>query len=553
MHSVKLKKNMETLYRKYRPLDFDTVVGQDSIVTTLRNQIKEGSIAHAYLFSGTRGTGKTTIAKIFARAINCPNELNGNPCNECATCLQSIDGTNMNIVELDAASNSGVENIRRITEQLEYPPQNGEKYKVFIIDEAHALSGAAVQAFLKTLEEPPEYVVFILATTDPNKLPETILSRCQKYNFKRINIESTVGYLRKICDAENIDIDDDSLTFIAEKSDGSMRESISKLDRIRAYSRNDKFTKEKVLDILGIVDDDDFSTLANAINRTDIETAFKVLSTCLEKGKDISQFTNDFIWYLRNLLIAKDLSEPVETLNITKTNFDKLKKESESFAKDVLIYYIEELSRTSNLMKADENRRVILETAFIRLASPETNFLESAVMARLKKLEENRGQVTYVRMPDRVDSEGNKDNANDKASSANNKQDDEPENKKISEIKLSPATFEDANKVKENWMVIVSSIDWSKRVILSDSKLVPIGDKELEALEVQISNEMYNILFKNNSPIELEEKLSESAETVISKKITVRVVAEKDSKYSKDVLWKKEDVYAKIDADIEEE
>ena len=544
---------METLYRKYRPLDFDTVVGQDSIVTTLRNQIKEGSIAHAYLFSGTRGTGKTTIAKIFARAINCPNELNGNPCNECATCLQSIDGTNMNIVELDAASNSGVENIRRITEQLEYPPQNGEKYKVFIIDEAHALSGAAVQAFLKTLEEPPEYVVFILATTDPNKLPETILSRCQKYNFKRINIESTVGYLRKICDAENIDIDDDSLTFIAEKSDGSMRESISKLDRIRAYSRNDKFTKEKVLDILGIVDDDDFSTLANAINRTDIETAFKVLSTCLEKGKDISQFTNDFIWYLRNLLIAKDLSEPVETLNITKTNFDKLKKESESFAKDVLIYYIEELSRTSNLMKADENRRVILETAFIRLASPETNFLESAVMARLKKLEENRGQVTYVRMPDRVDSEGNKDNANDKASSANNKQDDEPENKKISEIKLSPATFEDANKVKENWMVIVSSIDWSKRVILSDSKLVPIGDKELEALEVQISNEMYNILFKNNSPIELEEKLSESAEKVINKKITVRVVAEKDSKYSKDVLWKKEDVYAKIDADIEEE
>ena len=544
---------METLYRKYRPLDFDTVVGQDSIVRTLRNQIKEGSIAHAYLFSGTRGTGKTTIAKIFARAINCPNELNGNPCNECATCLQSIDGTNMNIVELDAASNSGVDNIRRITEQLEYPPQNGEKYKVFIIDEAHALSPAAVQAFLKTLEEPPEYVVFILATTDPNKLPETILSRCQKYSFKRINIETTVAYLRKICDAENIDIDDDSLTFIAEKSDGSMRESISKLDRIRAYARNDKYTKEKVLDILGIVDDDDFSALANAINKTDIETAFKVLSSCLEKGKDISQFTNDFIWHLRNLLIAKDLTEPVETLNITKTNFDKLKKESELFAKDVLIYYIEELSRTSNLMKADENRRVILETTFIRLASPETNFLESAVMARLKKLEENRGQVAYVKMSDRMDVKGVSDNTDDIGASDNNNQNGSSENKKISEIKLSPATFEDANKVKENWMVIVSSIDLSKRVILADSKLVPIGEKELELLEVQISNEMYNILFKNNNPIELEEKLSESAGKVINKKIGIRIVAEKDSKYSKDVLWKKEDVYAKIDADIEEE
>ena len=543
---------METLYRKYRPLDFDTVVGQDSIVRTLRNQIKEGSIAHAYLFSGTRGTGKTTIAKIFARAINCPNELNGNPCNECATCLQSIDGTNMNIVELDAASNSGVDNIRRITEQLEYPPQNGEKYKVFIIDEAHALSPAAVQAFLKTLEEPPEYVVFILATTDPNKLPETILSRCQKYSFKRINIETTVAYLRKICDAENIDIDDDSLTFIAEKSDGSMRESISKLDRIRAYARNDKYTKEKVLDILGIVDDDDFSALANAINKTDIETAFKVLSSCLEKGKDISQFTNDFIWHLRNLLIAKDLTEPVETLNITKTNFDKLKKESESFAKDVLIYYIEELSRTSNLMKADENRRVILETTFIRLASPETNFLESAVMARLKKLEENRGQVAYVKMPNRTDDKNGSNNV-DNAGTNDNNQSENSENKKISEIKLSPATFEDANKVKENWMVIVSSIDLSKRVILADSKLVPIGEKELELLEVQISNEMYNILFKNNNPIELEEKLSESAGKVINKKIGIRIVAEKDSKYSKDVLWKKEDVYAKIDADIEEE
>lgn len=543
---------METLYRKYRPLDFDTVVGQDSIVRTLRNQIKEGSIAHAYLFSGTRGTGKTTIAKIFARAINCPNELNGNPCNECATCLQSIDGTNMNIVELDAASNSGVDNIRRITEQLEYPPQNGEKYKVFIIDEAHALSPAAVQAFLKTLEEPPEYVVFILATTDPNKLPETILSRCQKYSFKRINIETTVAYLRKICDAENIDIDDDSLTFIAEKSDGSMRESISKLDRIRAYARNDKYTKEKVLDILGIVDDDDFSALANAINKTDIETAFKVLSSCLEKGKDISQFTNDFIWHLRNLLIAKDLTEPVETLNITKTNFNKLKKESESFAKDVLIYYIEELSRTSNLMKADENRRVILETTFIRLASPETNFLESAVMARLKKLEENKGQIAYVRMPNRTDDKNGSNNV-DNAGTNDNNQSENSENKKISEIKLSPATFEDANKVKENWMVIVSSIDLSKRVILADSKLVPIGEKELELLEVQISNEMYNILFKNNNPIELEEKLSESAKKVINKKIGIRIVAEKDSKYSKDVLWKKEDVYAKIDADIEEE
>ncbi|MBP3201603.1 MAG: DNA polymerase III subunit gamma/tau [Lachnospiraceae bacterium] len=538
---------METLYRKYRPLDFDTVVGQDSIVTTLRNQIKEGSIAHAYLFSGTRGTGKTTIAKIFARAINCPNELNGNPCNECATCVQSIEGNNMNILELDAASNSGVDNIRRITEQLDYPPQNGEKYKVFIIDEAHALSQSAVQAFLKTLEEPPEYVVFILATTDPNKLPETILSRCQKYNFRRINIETIVSYLKKVCSEEKIEIEDDALIFIAEKSDGSMRESLSILDRVRAYSRNDAFTKEKVLDILGIVDDDDFSILANAINNSDIEKAFNLLSDCLEKGKDITQFTNDFLWYLRNLLIAKDLSMPVEALNLTKTNFDKLKKESESFAKDVLIYYIEELSRTANLMKYDENRRVILETTLIRLASPETNYIESAVMARIKKLEENKGKMTYAVMPDRVSTDKKNESESDNASLSSE------DDKKIKEIKLSPATFKDANALIENWKVIISSIGLTMRAVLSDSKIIPVGEKELKYVEVQISNEMYNILFENNKPIELEEKLTESIEKIINKKIEIRIVSEQDSKYSKDVLWKKEDAYDKIDMEIEEE
>ncbi|MBQ2204950.1 MAG: DNA polymerase III subunit gamma/tau, partial [Lachnospiraceae bacterium] len=234
---------METLYRKYRPLDFDTVVGQDVIVKTLRNQILKGSIAHAYLFCGTRGTGKTTIAKIFARAINCPNENNGNPCNECNACKSALDGANYNILEMDAASNRGVEDIRKITEAISYPPINDQKYKVFIIDEAHALTDTAVQAFLKSLEEPPEYVVFILATTDPNKLPETILSRCQKYNFKRISVDEIAEYLKKICVEEKIDIDDDALVFIAEKSDGSMRESISKLDRCRAYAPNDKFDK----------------------------------------------------------------------------------------------------------------------------------------------------------------------------------------------------------------------------------------------------------------------------------------------------------------------
>lgn len=541
---------METLYRKYRPLDFDTVVGQDSIVKTLRNQIKEGSIAHAYLFSGTRGTGKTTIAKIFARAINCPNELNGNPCNECKTCLEAIEGNNINIIEMDAASNRGIDGIRRITEQMEYPPQNGEKYKVFIIDEAHALTGDAANAFLKSLEEPPEYMVFILATTDPNKLPETILSRCQKYSFRRISIESIVEYLKKICAEEKIDIDEDSLIFIAEKSDGSMRESISMLDRVRAYAVNDKLTKERVLEMLGIVDDEDFKKLANAINVVNIEGAFDVLSDCLNKGKDIIQFTNDFIWHLRNLLVVKDLKEPVETLNITKTNFDSLKKESEFFAKDVLIYYIEELSKVSNIMKFDENRRVILETAFIRLASPETNFTEASVMARLKKLEENKSQVTYVSM---ADVNANKTvNVSNESTSAKSEQKTN-EVKKIEEIKLSPASMQEIEKVVENWKTIAASINMSMRSIMANSKLIPVDNKDDRFIEVQIDDALYEMLYEPKSFNELENKLSEQAEKIINKRVNFKLVCAKDSKFSKDVVWKLDDAYDKINMEIGEE
>ena len=538
---------METLYRKYRPIDFDTVVGQDVIVKTLRNQIVKGSTAHAYLFSGTRGTGKTTVAKIFARAINCPNEINGNPCNECPTCKAALDGTNLNIVELDAASNNGVDDIRKIIEQLEYLPRDGEKKKVFIIDEVHALSGSAAQAFLKSLEEPPEHVVFILATTDPNKLPETVLSRCQKYNFKRINIESIVAYLKRISEAEKIDIDEDALVFIAEKSDGSMRESISKLDRVRAYASSDKLTKENVLDILGIVDDDDFSKLTKAINESDIETAINILSDCLERGKDISQFTNDFIWHLRNLLIAKDIKEPIESLNITRSNFEKLKKESELISKDVLIYFIEELSRTINLMKYDENRRVILETAFIRLASPETNFMETAVMARLDNIEkaQKEGMVYKV-----VEREENTEKQG--VPKTSNSEEVKPENK-TKEMKLTPVTMAEITKVTENWKTIAASTSKIFKTVMMESKPIPGNEKEPGLIEVQVDEKGTSFLRKFDDYKSLEEALAKSAEKIINKKIIFKLVLADEKKYVKNVTWSLDDAIEKIDADVGEE
>lgn len=196
-----------TLYRKYRPLDFDAVVGQDAIVKTLKNQIQNDRVAHAYLFCGTRGTGKTTVAKILARAVNCQNRKDANPCNSCESCKSSIEGTNLNVYEIDAATNNSIDDIRNIKEIVEYPPINNEKYKVFIIDEAQELSDAARDAFLKTLEEPPSYVIFILATTEPNKFKSTILSRCQRYDFRRISVDEIVENLSNICDKEKIEVE----------------------------------------------------------------------------------------------------------------------------------------------------------------------------------------------------------------------------------------------------------------------------------------------------------------------------------------------------------
>ena len=542
---------METLYRKYRPLDFDTVVGQEAIVKTLRNQINKGSIAHAYLFSGTRGTGKTTIAKIFARAINCPNEKNGNPCNECNTCRAALEGANLNIVELDAASNRSIEDIRRITESILYPPINDEKYKVFIIDEAHALTKDAMAAFLKSLEEPPEYVVYILATTDPNKLSETILSRCQRYNFKRIGVDEVVAYLRKICDEEKIDIDDESLVFIAEKSDGSMRESISKLDRCRSYASDEKFTKEKVLSILGIVDDDDFKNLTKAVNESDIQTAFRIVSESIDKGKDINQFTSDFIWHLRNLLIVKNLNEPVETLNITKNNFNKLKEESELIPRDALIFFIEELSRTLNVMRYDENRRVILETAIIRLSNPESCFLESAVMARVAKMEEdirNNTARSIINLGN-ITTSIEKPTENKKSS----KENVENENKddKIYEIKVSKASYEELNKVVENWKTIVAALDRVKRVLIEKGKPYPDKSKDSGLIEIVTNDVMeYEMLKKDNLISETEHDLSEIAKKVIGKEIVFKITNKKDSKYTEKTVIRLEDAYEKIDMEI---
>ena len=252
------------LYRKFRPSEFGDVKGQDHIITTLQNQIKANRIGHAYLFCGTRGTGKTTVAKIFAKAVNCEHPVDGSPCGECEMCRSIAAGTSMNVIEIDAASNNGVDNIREIREEVAYRPTEG-RYKVYIIDEVHMLSIGAFNALLKTLEEPPEYVIFILATTEVHKIPITILSRCQHYDFRRISIETITDRMRELMDTEHVEVEEKALRYIAKAADGSMRDALSLLDQCIAFYLGQKLTYDNVLELLGAVDPEVFIQLLSKV------------------------------------------------------------------------------------------------------------------------------------------------------------------------------------------------------------------------------------------------------------------------------------------------
>ena len=304
------------LYRKFRPTEFSDVKGQDHIVTTLKNQILSDRIGHAYLFCGTRGTGKTTIAKIFAKAVNCEHPVDGNPCGECASCRAIGSGASMNVIEIDAASNNGVDNIREIREEVAYSPAEG-KYKVYIIDEVHMLSIGAFNALLKTLEEPPSYVIFLLATTEVHKIPITILSRCQRYDFRRITTETITDRLRDLMRQEQVEVEARALTYIAKAGDGSMRDALSLLDQCIAFYLGQKLTYDRVLEVLGAVDVEVFGSFFRRICARDLTGIIEELEQIILQGRELSQFVADFIWYLRNLLMLKSDPGMEEMLDVS--------------------------------------------------------------------------------------------------------------------------------------------------------------------------------------------------------------------------------------------
>ena len=380
------------LYRKARPSVFDDVKGQDHIVTTLKNQVMAGRIQHAYLFCGTRGTGKTSIAKIMAKVVNCENPVNGNPCNECASCRQIAAGNSMNVIEIDAASNNGVDNIREIVEEVRYRPTQG-KYKVYIIDEVHMLSQGAFNALLKTLEEPPSYVVFILATTEVGKIPVTILSRCQRYDFHRIDAATLVSRMRELVQKEGVEAEERALQFIARSADGSMRDALSLLDQCIAFYMGEKITYEKALKALGAVDTDVFASLTASIIQGDAGSAVLTFAQMMERGREAGQFVSDYIWYLRNLLMVQTEEEAMDLVDAPAEQILKMQNLAGSVAPEIIMRYIRVLSELQNNMRFATNRRVLVEIAFIRLCRPQMERTEDSVRDRIRMLEDRLEEI----------------------------------------------------------------------------------------------------------------------------------------------------------------
>ena len=458
------------LYRKWRPTSFEEVRGQDHIVKTLKNQINSGRIGHAYLFCGTRGTGKTSIAKIFARAVNCEHPVDGSPCGECSMCRQIAEGASLNVVEIDAASNNGVENIRDIREQVQYPPTDG-RYRVYIIDEVHMLSIGAFNALLKTLEEPPSYVIFILATTEVHKIPITILSRCQRYDFKRISIDTIAGRLAELTQAEQIDVDDRALRYVARAADGSMRDALSLLDQCVAFHFGEKLTYDNVLEVLGAVDNRVFSKLFQAVLASDTKACIREIEEMIIQGRDLSQLVNDFVWYMRNLLIAKTTDEPGDMLDMSEENLAVLKEEAAGVDTETLMRYIRIFSELSGQLRYASQKRILVEIAFIKLTTPSMEQNLDSILQRITLLEQKMQE-----MPDNLQKLASLAPAAGQAvTSKTAVVETPPEPKKVS---LPPAQYEDLMLMRKEWgrIASLSQLVGSIRLSLPKTSVEPAGE-----------------------------------------------------------------------------
>lgn len=444
------------LYRRLRPKNFEQVIGQQHIVKTLQNQIKTDRISHAYLFCGTRGTGKTSTAKIFAKLLNCKEPIDNKPCDKCDMCVSFNENRNLNIIEIDAASNNSVDDVREIREEVKYPPTNG-RFKVYIIDEVHMLSIGAFNALLKTLEEPPSYVIFILATTDPHKIPVTILSRCQRFDFKRISTLDIYQTLKKYMETDNVHIDDDAINYIAKICDGAMRDALSILDQCISFYYGEKITLNKVLDILGAVDDDIFFKFLDSIIDFDATTIIYLIDEIVQNGKDISQFLSDLIAHTRNLLIASIPTQTNNSLDISTEKFEKLKAQSKKIDRQYLLKLIDDFSIIQNSLKYCFDERIVLEAGLLKLcyavAEEDITDIKQKLTFLEKKLETTNTKTVYVQ-----------------------KQEEKPQQEeKLREL----AIPEDIKTVIDNFNMVINKFDGPEKAFLSKAKPKSLEDSFL--------------------------------------------------------------------------
>ena len=466
----------QSLYRKYRPQRFSDVAGQEPVITAIGNQIKSGRTGHAYLFTGTRGTGKTTVAKIFARAVNCETPLpDGSPCGECEMCRGIADGSLMNVIEIDAASNNGVDNVRTIIEEISYRPQKGNK-KVYIIDEVHMLSPGAFNALLKTLEEPPDYVVFILATTEVGKVPVTILSRCQRYDFHRMPVDTLVSRMKTVLSEEGTRVEDKALSFVARQADGSMRDALSILDQCLAFNFEEVLTYDRTLEVLGAVDNTVLSRMMECITGDRLTEAIKLLDDTVMKGRDIQAFVGDFISYMRDLLLISAEGDTeadiADVLGVSTDTYDRMKSMAKKLDADTLIRFIRIFSELSAQIRYSSQKKILTEIAIVRLMHPEMQEDTASLRQRLAILE---------RKIDKLEREGVK------VSSAV-KQSGGVAQVPARKVPLPEALPEDVQMACDNWGRIRSDATGSVKAVLAaakpstdGSKLVIVCDSDVSA------------------------------------------------------------------------
>lgn len=380
-----LSEEYKALYRKHRPDSFDGIVGQDMVIRTLKNQIKNGQIAHAYLFCGPRGTGKTSTAKVFSKAINCENIKEDGPCGVCDVCESMASGSNMDIIEIDAASNNSVDDVRDLREKVKFPPTKGS-YKVYIIDEVHMLSQGAFNALLKTLEEPPKHVVFILATTEPHKLPATILSRCQRFDFKRIGQGTIVEWIRSIAQKEGLDIEESALYSIARQAEGGARDALSLLDQsMGLYGK--KISNEGILSILGTASQDFLFTTVDDLIAGRVQGLLEAINKLVDNGKDLSVFVKGLNGHLRDMLVAKLCDKPSDLIDRESSELDRLINQAQGASETRLVRAVEILSELLAVMKNSSQPRILLELALIKICRPSQEDSYDALIDRIELLE----------------------------------------------------------------------------------------------------------------------------------------------------------------------